>query len=209
MIIEFLGVSGVGKTTIGKQLRRKLEEEGWEVVWDTYNLYAHHGWLSRNIRKGYAVVKYAITHKKWVQGYKVFLSKSIKKRSDIRSPLFNGIYLKTRLEKARTDNKIHIFDEGALQYLWAVKLRGVAAVSGSDIRDIERYLGLPDELIVVEASVETIASRIEKRGEYVRIMKDGNLKKMIIKMKGTQQKIVHELGCRVKVIYIDNDSEQK
>lgn len=209
MIIEFLGVSGVGKTTVAKRLRSKLEENGREVVWDTYDLYASHGWLTRNIRKGWFVIKYAAGHRSWVRGYRAFLSRNILKKAYIKEPLFNGIYLKSLLEKARLDHKVHIFDEGALQYLWAVKLRGISTVSNLDMEDIEKYLGLPDEVIVVEAAAGTIASRLEKRGQYVRIMKDGDLKETITKMQIVQRNIVYNLNDSVKVKYINNDFERK
>ena len=75
MIIEFLGVSGVGKTTVAKAYKRKLEKEGKEVIWDTYDLYAKNGWLVRNLKKAFRVMAFAFANPKWVKEYKRFLNK--------------------------------------------------------------------------------------------------------------------------------------
>lgn len=184
MIIEFLGVSGVGKTTVAKAYKRKLEKEGKEVIWDTYDLYAKNGWLVRNLKKAFRVMAFAFANPKWVKEYKRFLNKNISSGKDILKPLFNAIFLKALLVKARKDDKIHIFDEGALQYLWAVKLRNVhcKSIRKQDVSVAMTFFDVPDKLIIVDASVKTIVTRIKQRGEYVKIMDYGKLEDSVIRM---------------------------
>lgn len=189
MIIEFLGVSGVGKTTVAKAYKKKLEKQGKEVIWDTYDLYAKNGWLVRNIKKAFTVVVFSVSNPMWVKAYKRFLEKNISNKKDIPKPLFNAVFLKALLVKARNDGKIHIFDEGALQYLWAVKLRGNKTVSNSDIQMIRNLLGFPDKLISVTADTQVIKARIVNRGEYVRIQDSLDLISTINEMKRIQGNI--------------------
>lgn len=200
MIIEFLGVSGVGKTTVAKAYKRKLEKEGKEVIWDTYDLYARNGWLVRNIKKAFIVLAFSVSNPKWVLEYKRFLNKNISNKKDIPKPLFNAVFLKALLVKARKDGKIHIFDEGALQYLWAVKLRGNKTVSDFDIQMIRNLLGFPEQLISVTADSQVIKDRIVNRGEYVRIQESLDLISTISEMKRIQGNIEKKIENLIDVV---------
>lgn len=200
MIIEFLGVSGVGKTTVAKAYKRKLEKEGKEVIWDTYDLYARNGWLVRNIKKAFIVLAFSVSNPKWVLEYKRFLNKNISNIKDIPKPLFNAVFLKALLVKARKDGKIHIFDEGALQYLWAVKLRGNKTVSDFDIQMIRNLLGFPEQLISVTADSQVIKDRIVNRGEYVRIQESLDLISTINEMKRIQGNIEKKIENLIDVV---------
>lgn len=200
MIIEFLGVSGVGKTTVAKAYKRKLEKEGKEVIWDTCDLYARNGWLVRNIKKAFIVLAFSVSNPKWVLEYKRFLNKNISNIKDIPKPLFNAVFLKALLVKARKDGKIHIFDEGALQYLWAVKLRGNKTVSDFDIQMIRNLLGFPEQLISVTADSQVIKDRIVNRGEYVRIQESLDLISTISEMKRIQGNIEKKIENLIDVV---------
>lgn len=200
MIIEFLGVSGVGKTTVAKAYKRKLEKEGKEVIWDTYDLDARNGWLVRNIKKAFIVLAFSVSNPKWVLEYKRFLNKNISNIKDIPKPLFNAVFLKALLVKARKDGKIHIFDEGALQYLWAVKLRGNKTVSDFDIQMIRNLLGFPEQLISVTADSQVIKDRIVNRGEYVRIQESLDLISTISEMKRIQGNIEKKIENLIDVV---------
>lgn len=207
MIIEFLGVSGVGKTTVAKAYKQKLEKEGKVVIWDTYDLYAKNGWLIRNLKKSFTVLIFGVLNPRWVKRYKIFLDKNISNKRDIPKPLFNATFLKALLVKAKKDDKIHIFDEGALQYLWAVKLRNDNCkwIRKQDVNAAIDFFGLPDKLIVVNASVKTIVTRIKQRGEYVKIMDYGNLNETVTAMNHLKDEIVSFVRLRTEIEAINND----
>lgn len=207
MIIEFLGVSGVGKTTVASVYKRKLESEGKTVVWDTYDLYANKGWLSRNISKAVCISWYALSNWHWVQQYAAYLQKNeVSFRQKIK-PLFNGIFLKLLLVKAKQDKRVHFFDEGSMQYLWAIKLRGKKHCTNDDIEKIETLFGLPDVLIVVTASSETIMNRLLSRGEYTEIMNSGSLLESIIEMSIVCHEIEAKVSSIIQTAIIENNGE--
>ena len=205
MIIEFLGVSGVGKTTIAKGFKKLFEDEGKTVVWDTYDLYEKHGWFGRNIIKCIRVVLYSIKNIQWLKEYKAYLLDQMNSKRDIRNRLFNGIYLKSLLTKAENDSCIHIFDEGSLQYLWSIKLRGKKPISQRDIDIVGNLFGIPNQVIVVYADAHLIAERIKNRGEYVRIMNEGDLIESINKMLGVQNTIKDLINKKTMVQTILNN----
>ena len=205
MIVEFLGVSGVGKTTVAKKYRENFENEGKTVIWDTYALYSNYGWFKRNIKKAICIIHFSLHNGKWVGYYYSFLKQEIIKRKDLTKPLFNGIFLKFLLEKAKNDQNIHIFDEGALQYLWAIKMRGDCKISADNIVTIDSIFGLPDYLVSVTSEADTIASRIQLRGEYVRLMDSGNLLNTIKEMQDLQNSIIEALNNKVMIIDYRND----
>ena len=108
--------------------------------------------------------------------------------------------MKALLVKAKKDDKIHIFDEGALQYLWAVKLRNDNCkwIRKQDVNAAIDFFGLPDKLIVVNA-------RIKQRGEYVKIMDYGNLNETVTAMNHLKDEIVSFVRLRTEIEAINND----
>lgn len=207
MIVEFLGVSGVGKTTTAKVYQHNLENQGEKIIWDTYAFYTNQTWFKRNIKKGVVVTKFAFTHLNWTREYFKFAYSNLNNRSDVFTILFNGIFLKSNLLKAKFDDNIHIFDEGALQHLWAIKLRNKTSVTKTDIKNIESLFGLPEQLISINAEIKTIIVRLKRRGEYVRLMNSDDLYLTIKEMQIIQNEIVRILKGKIKVTELWNEIE--
>lgn len=203
MIIEFLGVSGVGKTHIATMYKEQLEQAGHIVVWDTYKLYKNYGWFHRNLRKLVPAAFYLVSHPHWAARVSAqCCTMHLKDRVTI---FFNAAYLKTVLLSAALDENIHLFDEGAIQLLWAMKLRNHEPVQERDIVFIERTFGLPDKLLVISAEADTIEARIRSRGEYVRILDTLHLRDAIVKMQDTQAQIVSALAERLEIHVVENN----
>lgn len=122
-------------------------------------------------------------------------------------PLFNGIFLKQLLVSAKQDKRVHFFDEGSMQYLWATKLRGKNHCTNDDIKEIEKLFGLPDVLIVVTASGETIMNRLISRGEYTEIMNSDSLLESIIEMSEICLEIEAKVSSIIQTAIIENNRE--
>lgn len=175
MIIEYLGVSGVGKTTLAEKDYIKLLEDGKCVYWYSKDLYKNRGWLIRNMIKAGHVLLYSVGHLKWVIEYRDFLNAHIPNKKDTYTLLFNGIFLKKMLSLNRSPDDIYIFDEGVLQYLWAIYLRSRQEINKKDILKIKGLFGLPDKVKVLYASTNTIERRLLGRNEFTQILKTSNL----------------------------------
>ncbi|MCI8661626.1 MAG: hypothetical protein HFG54_15515 [Lachnospiraceae bacterium] len=175
MVIEYLGISGVGKTTLAEKDYTKLLQGGKCVYWYSKDLYKNRGWLIRNIIKAGHVLLYSVNHLKWVIEYRDFLDAHIPNKKDTYTLLFNGIFLKKMLSFNKNPDDIYLFDEGALQYLWAIYLRSKQEMNMQDILNIKRIFGLPNKVKVLYASADTIERRLLSRNEFTQILKTSNL----------------------------------
>lgn len=205
MIVEFLGVSGSGKTTVAKKLKSEWENAGIKVVWDTYELYANHGWLTRNLRKAGRIMAFSLSHPRWIVGIYSFIRHKIRKTDDFFIPLFNGIYLKSILDYAKTDSQIHIFDEGPLQWLWGIKLREKSEVKQEDVKKIYKMFDYRSRIYVIETDPSTIESRLLNRNKETRILEEENIRNAIVEMIKIQEQIVEFAREYSEILNIDNN----
>lgn len=200
MLIEYFGISGVGKTTIAKMHFDKMKEQEKMVEWQGYDLYNNRSWFERNLRKSIFVSAYFVKHFTWsAKLMRIFQQVKICPR-DICTLWFNGIFLKSSMEKRRHLPGYFLFDEGVLQYIWAVGLRMDEGLTEIVISEIIKLFGMADKIIVVQASTSSICSRLQKRGERVRIMECDNLANRIDEMKIEAEYIINTV---IKAQYID------
>ena len=204
MIIEFLGVSGVGKTTLAKKYQSELEYAGRHIIWDTYNMYANNGWLNRNIKKSIVVSRFFIRNHLWVYQIYDYIKGQIASPIDRIGPLFNAIYLKKLYSAAQKDESDHLFDEGVFQLLMAIKLRNSGNVKRGDVLAMIDLFGCPTKIISVNAPASIIASRLVERGEHVKLMEYGEILPKIETMLEVQQSIVDLASELTTVEKIDN-----
>lgn len=204
MIVEFLGVSGVGKTTFAGKYKADLERVGTKVLWPAEGLYTKYGWFSRNFRKALVVVHFTAGHLHWVLAYRRFVLQETESSTETRKLLFNGIYLKSLLSNVKNDHQIYLFDEGVLQHYWALKLRSGKEVFSEQLTQLLSFFRWPDQVISVEADAKTIEGRIRVRGEYVRIMDNGDLIDTIMKMQHVQEDIIRCVQNKVVIHRVNN-----
>lgn len=209
MIIEFFGISGVGKSTIAKMYYENNEN----MEWPRYNLYEKNNWLIRNVKKSISIFYYGLINFKWLADFYKILSKtgiqSLKEKNKI---LFNGIHLKYMLSKCNNGKK-YIFDEGVFQMIWAIYLRSNELPKKEIIEKILTLFVIPDKLIIVDAKNETIKNRLINRGRKTKILETSNLTKKISEMKEILNAIIEFSketnqirSCEIK--YINNDEDK-
>ncbi len=186
MIIEFFGISGVGKSTICKEICKNKE-----IKWPRYYLYEKNTWLIRNIKKLFSILFFSIFNIKWLLELNNSINKfKIKKYKDKINLLFNGCSLKIFIEKCKNANEKYIFDEGLYQYMWAIYLRTNILVKKEDIETIFKLFSIPDKLFIITASNETISERLIARGRKTKIIESSDLINKIQKMKKIQDNIL-------------------
>lgn len=186
MIIEFFGISGVGKTTVAKEYLKNSKD----IEWPRYELYEKNNWLLRNLKKALYIVYFCIFNFKWV----IKLNNLVKLLEingfkDKFSVLFNGCFLKFQLLNCKKEKK-YIFDEGVFQYVWALYLRTLKEPSEKIIVGILDLYGIPDEVNIVVADTEIIKERLIKRGRKTKILEKKDLINEIEKMKNIQNEIL-------------------
>lgn len=203
MIIEFIGVSGVGKTTIAKKYMLDRQNQQESIHWITYDLYEKYNWGMRNLIKLKSVIAFLFFDSKWVISYYLFLVKMGMKKENLLVTLFNGIYLKS-IRRRVVSNEDYIFDEGIYHYLWAIILRCGKSVTSELILEIEDFFGKPDKLFVIFSEPSQIKKRLLKRGQYCKIMDSESLIEEIDKMQKEILKISDLVSRDVDVEIIHN-----
>mgnify|MGYP001054543377 CR=1 FL=1 len=203
MIVEFLGVSGVGKTTIAKKYFEDQLKTG-RMVWSSHTIYSNTGWFKRNIKKAVHVITFSVMHFNWVIRLLNYLRKNLR-IDDIFKMLFNCIYLRYTQLKTLKKYEIIIFDEGIIQYYWAIHLRNDKEISTEDFREFSRLYNLPDYLYFIDAEEKIIAERLLNRGEYTKILDSKNLTHRILEMQNVERKIINILPKSIKIKEICNN----
>lgn len=201
MIIEFFGISGVGKSTLCKGMYKK-----GNFKWPRYRLYEKNNWLFRNIKKLLSNIIFLILNIKWFFTLNKCLKKmDIKSTKDKCVILFNGCSLKDLQNKCKKKEK-YLFDEGIFQYIWSIYLRTDKDVEKDDVLNLIRMFQMPDTLYVVNANIEVIYNRLISRGRTVKILESDNLTDNIKKMKYNQNRIIKICeGAINNIVFIDNN----
>ena len=190
MRIEFLGISGVGKTTIANKIVSDMEDNAINTVWPWKMVYKEN-WIIRNIKKGISVLFGGIRHIGWTGKLAKLLNSLNMNKRDAIKLFFNGVYLKESFSKCRADDNIrYIFDEGIIQYIYAIYLRKKTEPEEKIIIELAQLYGLPDYLYVIRATSKTIYSRLINRGRKTRILETDNLLEDIEKLQTIEQQIV-------------------
>lgn len=203
MLIEFLGISGVGKTTIAKKYFEDQLKKG-RMAWSSHTIYSNTGWCERNIKKGFHVVTFSVMHLNWLIQLFNYLRENLR-GSDIFKMLFNCIYLRYNQLRTLEKYEVIIFDEGVIQYYWAIHLRNNKEISAEDFQDFGRLYNLPDCLYFVDADKNIIAERLLSRGEYTKILDSKNLTCRILEMQNVEKKIISILPKSIEIKEIYNN----
>ena len=164
MIIECLGVSGVGKTTYLTQMQNQLKEKGQAYSWPRHRLYEENGWLARNMVKAFQVFSLAMRKGKWVRALRGVIascpSLGLRERTTL---LFNGMALQCLYEQCSQSKTVYLYDEGAFQYVWALSLRCGGRIEADLVMRCLRLFPAADEVYVLHAPARVIKERLDNR----------------------------------------------
>lgn len=192
MIIEYFGISGVGKSTIMTKFIESNNNSN--IVCPSFYLYEQNSWLIRNIKKFIIISFFILKNPRWC----VFFYKNIKTHKMVNAKnlyviLFNGFFLKRQLLRCIDSSKIYLFDEGVFQLIWAIYLRSDETPDEILVSELLDLFEFPNKVVVVNAKDDVIYKRLQNRcntGRNTEIYKSGDVLKNIKRMKKNQQKIL-------------------
>ena len=174
MIVEFLGISGSGKSFMATQYCHYLGDNGVKYIWPWKSIYAN-GYIQRNLKKSFAVVKMMITSPNWCFNlFRYLLHQGIYGKRDLPVLFFNGIYLCHAFEKYGKYDGLALFDEGVAQYIWAIHFRNRKNIKEDEFEEIRSLYNFPQTLYVVTAKSETILRRMVERNVRDEIRERGD-----------------------------------
>jgi hypothetical protein len=162
-VVELCGLPGAGKTHVAQLLAREMVSRG---------VIAHVGGVlvgpdvptpSRVSRKlGLTAAEIAIRPRSAAAVALRIAVSGQRDRDDVARRVVQWLGTQRLIRAARRTEGVHILDEGVVQALWSVGLRG--DVSGV-LRTLEsrRDWAAPDLVVLVEARLETIYARLDAR----------------------------------------------
>jgi hypothetical protein len=163
--VEFLGLPGVGKSSVSRRVAEILAAKGLPVRQPTYTLDHGPGKLERTLRKSLYVIGEVLSH----PHYSLLSAKALRDSRQesfhiLFKMLFNWLLVSAMMRRHRTAGGIHLYDQGIFQGLWSI---GLGAKNGA-IRlvgdRLAPWIPAPTVVAVVEADLSTVTRRLEERG---------------------------------------------
>jgi thymidylate kinase len=163
-VIEFVGLAGVGKSTISHRVAEILEQRGWRVEQPTYSV--DHGMRAwqRLLLKFRLVTAEAIFHPaSAVRSAKAILATRQASAADVIRLTVNWLFMSSLLRKTDGRAEVHIFDEGLLNALWSIGFSARSADTPRILGELARQRSTPVVVALIEADIAAVRARLDLR----------------------------------------------
>jgi predicted kinase len=164
-VAELCGLPGVGKTYLASHVRDRCRALGVRLSIADAMVGAARPMTRRVPRKALLVATEMLSHPVTSARAVGSIQRSRQRRQrDVVSWCVQWLVAQRLLAGARRTGGAHLLDEGPLQALWSIGLRGdvTGLLRAENDRPFAR--DVPDLLVVVDAPLETIARRLAARG---------------------------------------------
>jgi len=163
--VEFLGLPGVGKSSLSRRVAVMLRERGHPVHEATFDLGHTPGTMSRSLRKAVPVGREMLLHP-WSAGRACRAVIASRQDSSLTAfkMIFNWLMVAGIARRATRLQGVHLFDQGLCQALWSIGLSSSNAAPGRVGDALFALAPRPDLIFNIEASAETVARRLRERG---------------------------------------------
>jgi deoxyadenosine/deoxycytidine kinase len=164
--VEFLGLPGVGKSTLSHRVAQILIQKGIRVEQISYQLSHRHSRSKRVVIKLYYVICEILLHPAYAY---LSIATIIRTRQktvlDLCKVVFNWLFVSALIRKPRQFAGVHLFDEGIFQALCSVAF---SSKSGEAERMSALFpiMPIPRMVVVVEASMASINLRLTERQRH-------------------------------------------
>jgi thymidylate kinase len=183
VIVEFLGVPGVGKSVISRRLAVRIESEGIAVSEPTYSISHERTDLSRLAIKLLLAATSLLRHP--ARGLIALRAVHESGQGGVANSLrgwMNLLFVEGVIERAARQPALHLLDQGYFQALASLHL---GAENPDALRPVEALGPISEQVehvICVEAETETVMRRIQGRARKGRLdyaALEGNLEQML------------------------------
>ena len=164
VIVEFLGLSGAGKSAVSHQVAERLRRRGLPVQEPTLTLApaARRRSLWKRTLKSLHVTRELVMHP--LSSLRSLRSMSATRQQRLRLVFrmgFNWLMLSSLMRTHR--RSLHLFDQGAFQALWSIGLEGGRGAIRRVGPRLVATVPAPDAVVVIEAGAEVVADRLKVR----------------------------------------------
>ncbi|HEV8481616.1 MAG TPA: hypothetical protein VGR66_12550 [Candidatus Eisenbacteria bacterium] len=159
VFVEFLGLSGAGKSTVSHRVAEHLRSRGFPVCEPTLTLALTPG---RGAVKSLHVARELMFHP--LSSLRTLKAvKATRQRWPVLARMgFNWLMLSSLMRTQRPS--LHLFDQGAFQALWSIGLEGRRGAVRHLGRRLLATVPAPELVVVIEAGARVVEQRLKLRG---------------------------------------------
>ncbi|WP_224333816.1 AAA family ATPase [Haloprofundus halobius] len=164
LFVEFVGVPGVGKTTLATALADRLRDAGFEVYQPNNRVDALSPMVRVSMKAAYSGLLCVTNPRFAAKSIGALPWRSLVESSDTRSVSFNWFFVNGVIQRHNRKRGISVIDQGPLQGYWSTALSEHPKVKfriESLLR--ERYRTVPTFVVQVVTDRETITDRLASR----------------------------------------------
>ncbi|MEO1024708.1 MAG: AAA family ATPase [Pseudomonadota bacterium] len=163
-VIEFFGLSGVGKTTVARAVLQELRKSGSDVAGIEDYLGTRRRPYARHARR---LLLCALEAPTIISNFRVlwsFLAVRQERIFDHAKIAYNVCTLMAVMARARRAGKVLLLDEGLIQAIWSALLYARSATNAEPAAELLKNLdNWPTEVVVLSSTTELTRARLEER----------------------------------------------
>jgi hypothetical protein len=164
LIVEFVGLPGVGKSTLSHRVAEELRKDFANVEEPSFIASHRHGRISQALKTYGLALKTIIMHPAFsLNSIQTIWNSEQRSFSEAKNMIINWLYVSASSRRASNISGLHVLDQGSIQAIWSVAMR-----AGS-----QNWISLMDLLIMnyncrvivvwVSAQIPTVVRRMKNR----------------------------------------------
>ncbi|MDX8363746.1 AAA family ATPase [Cytobacillus sp. Hm23] len=173
IMVEFIGIPGVGKTTLSHMLAKSLSVKGFHVNEPTYKINSKKEFFKK-ITKLLYIMKILITAPNiCIYAIQIILKTHQKSYKDFIKTASNLLFVIAIIKSNSTKKGIHILDQGFFQALWSIEYSAHHLIKPLDLKQLlEMVHSKPLLIIDLHVKHTEVLKRLHQRKtDYSRIEK--------------------------------------
>ena len=167
LVVEFLGLPAVGKSTVSRRTADYLAQWGLPVI-EPVRMLSDRSGLGPRLRgyrgKSLLIAREMLAHP--AHSFRSILAIGATGQPSLSVLLMiiaNWLMQCSLLRSCRRTRAVHLFDEGIFQGLWSIGYEGRPGAVHRVGASLHAALRMPDVVAVVEADLGTVSQRLERR----------------------------------------------
>lgn len=217
IVAEFLGLPGVGKTTLSNRVSEIIFQRGMSVNPTGYSTSKGFRSCIRMLQVLLFIIGFAISSPRYsFLSFSAIIKSKQKSKGDLSTALLNWFVMSSRIYQYRNANGIRLLDQGIFQALWTIGFGSKKPDPVFIMGRLHKLIPTPHMVVVVEANLSTIERRMSNRLIHIsrieeRLPDDPNL---LVKALALLQEIketvnrISEKRKDMRVLIIDNDRDE-
>lgn len=169
VVVEFVGLPGVGKSYITRLVVARLAERG--VAASSQALQINHElepWRRVLHKVALCAGEFLRDPAGAARAVRTLARSDQESRVDVARLSYNWLFLSGLIRRARGRGGVEILDEGMIQLVWSIAFAGgegaVRDCAAVLLADPARAVALPDVVVLVDAPLDRVGERLAERG---------------------------------------------